>query len=159
MADNSQKKRENFRKAFDGFDYNKVAQYGPDDVDRLLGDAGIVRHRGKIEATINNAARAIELEKEFGTLAAYFWQFEPDESERPNEMSEAEVRKLAQTEMSKNLAKDLKKRGWKFFLAPQPPTHSCKRWDWSMTTHKTVLPSKGIGEARQFYTPKAKKNA
>jgi len=109
------KKRENFRAAFDGFDYNKVAQYGPDDVDRLLGNAGIIRHRGKIEATINNAARAIELEKEFGTLAAYFWQFEPDASTRPDEMSEAEVRKLAQTEMSKNLAKDLKRRGWKFF--------------------------------------------
>ncbi|GLQ17716.1 DNA-3-methyladenine glycosylase I [Maritalea porphyrae] len=109
------KKRENFRKAFDGFNYHKVAQYGPDDVDRLLGDAGIVRHRGKIEATINNAARAIELEKEFGTLAAYFWQFEPDATERPDEMSEAEVRKLAQTDKSKELAKDLKKRGWKFF--------------------------------------------
>lgn len=109
------KKRENFRKAFDGFNYHKVAQYGPDDVDRLLGDAGIVRHRGKIEATINNAARAIELEKEFGTLAAYFWQFEPDATERPDEMSEAEVRKLAQTDKSKELAKNLKKRGWKFF--------------------------------------------
>ncbi|MFT6658164.1 DNA-3-methyladenine glycosylase I [Maritalea sp.] len=109
------RKRENFRTAFDGFDYHKVAQFGPDDVDRLLQDAGIVRHRGKIEATINNAARAIELEKEFGTLAAYFWQFEPDASARPDKMSEAEVRKLAQTEMSKNLAKDLKKRGWKFF--------------------------------------------
>ncbi|MGJ8529548.1 DNA-3-methyladenine glycosylase I [Maritalea sp.] len=109
------KKRENFRAAFDGFDFDKVAFYGPEEVDRLLQDAGIVRHRGKIEATINNAARAIEMRKEFGTLAAYFWQFEPDEAQRPANMSEEEVRKLAQTEMSKNLAKDLKKRGWKFF--------------------------------------------
>jgi len=109
------RKRENFRAAFDGFDFYKVAQYGPDDVDRLLADAGIVRHRGKIEATINNAARAIELKNEFGTLAAYFWQFEPKPEDRPVELSEAEVRKLAQTDMSKILAKDLKKRGWKFF--------------------------------------------
>lgn len=109
------RKRENFRTAFDGFDYHKVAQFDPDDVDRLLQDAGIVRHRGKIEATINNAARAIELEKEFGTLAAYFWQFEPNPEDRPVKMNEAEVRKLAQSEMSKSLAKDLKKRGWKFF--------------------------------------------
>ena len=109
------RKRENFRIAFDGFDYRKVAQFDPDDVDRLLQDAGIVRHRGKIEATINNAARAIELEKEFGTLAAYFWQFEPNPEDRPVKMNEAEVRKLAQSEMSKSLAKDLKKRGWKFF--------------------------------------------
>lgn len=109
------RKRENFRAAFDGFDFHKVAQYNDDDVDRLLADAGIVRHRGKIEATINNAARAVELEKEFGTLAAYFWQFEPTPDERPDDMSEASLRKLAQTEKSKQLAKDLKKRGWKFF--------------------------------------------
>ncbi|WP_299345708.1 DNA-3-methyladenine glycosylase I [uncultured Maritalea sp.] len=109
------RKRENFRTAFDGFDFHKVAQYGPDDVDRLLQDSGIVRHRGKIEATINNAARAIELEKEFGTLAAYFWQFEPSPKDRPQHVTEAEVRKLAQTDMSKAFAKDLKKRGWKFF--------------------------------------------
>lgn len=109
------RKRENFRAAFDGFDFYKVAQFGPDDVDRLLQDAGIVRHRGKIEATINNAARAIELKNEFGTLAAYFWQFEPHADQRPEHVTEAEVRKMAQTDMSKTLAKDLKKRGWKFF--------------------------------------------
>lgn len=109
------KKRENFRVAFDGFDFYKVALYGPDEIDRLLGDAGIVRHRGKIEATINNAARAIELKQEFGTLAAYFWQFEPDQSDRPDNITEEELRKMAQTDVSKNLAKDLKKRGWKFF--------------------------------------------
>ena len=109
------RKRENFRAAFDGFDFHKVAKYGPDDVDRLLADAGIVRHKGKIEATINNAQRAVELQKEFGTLAAYFWTFEPKPDERPTDLSAENLKKLAQTDASKALAKDLKKRGWKFF--------------------------------------------
>ncbi len=72
------RKRENFRAAFDGFDFRIVAGYGEVEVDRLMRDAGIVRHRGKIEAVINNAARALDLQDEFGSLAAYFWQFEPD---------------------------------------------------------------------------------
>ena len=70
------RKRENFRKAFAGFDYRKVARFREKDVARLLADAGIVRHRGKIESTINNAARAVELEREAGSLAAYFWRYE-----------------------------------------------------------------------------------
>ena len=75
------RKRENFRKAFAGFDYRKVARFKDKDVERLLADAGIIRHRGKIESTINNAARAIELERETGSLAAYFWAFEPEGEE------------------------------------------------------------------------------
>lgn len=71
------RKRENFRAAFDGFDFHRVARYGQADVERLLADKGIVRHRGKIESTINNAKRAIELVAERGSLAAYFWSFEP----------------------------------------------------------------------------------
>lgn len=71
------RKRENFRAAFDGFDFHRVAQYNQEDVARLLADKGIVRHRGKIESTINNAKRAIELVAEKGSLAAYFWSFEP----------------------------------------------------------------------------------
>lgn len=108
------RKRENFRKAFAGFDYHKVALFSDRDVDRLLGDAGIVRHRGKIESTINNAQRAIEMEKEFGTLAAYFWSFEPEDAHRPDEVSWEVVAAMPHTEASKRLSKDLRKRGWSF---------------------------------------------
>lgn len=101
-------KRENFRAAFEGFDFYKVAQFGPDDVERLVQNAGIIRHRGKIEAAINNAARAIELVEEKGSLAAYFWSFEPREDEL------AEPQTLTQSPASVALSKDLKKRGWKF---------------------------------------------
>lgn len=101
-------KRENFRKAFAGFDFNKVAQFDENDIARLLNDAGIVRHRGKIEATINNAKRAIELKNEFGTLAKYFWQYE-------NQITENFTPQSAQIgDNSTKLSKDLKKRGWKF---------------------------------------------
>ncbi|WP_296988034.1 DNA-3-methyladenine glycosylase I [Thalassospira sp. UBA1131] len=101
-------KRENFRKAFAGFDFHKVAQFDDADVERLLGDAGIIRHRGKIEASINNAKRACEMVAEEGSLAAYFWRFEPkpDEVDPPQSMSTSPT--------SVALSKDLKKRGWKF---------------------------------------------
>lgn len=101
-------KRENFRAAFAGFDFHKVAKFGPEDVERLVQNAGIIRHRGKINATINNAARATELIKETGTLAAYFWSFEPDPSEIPEPQS------MTTSPASIALSKDLKKRGWKF---------------------------------------------
>src|SRR5690554_4956525 len=77
------RKRENFRRAFAGFDFHAVAAYGEADVARLVQDPGIVRHAGKIRSVINNATRAVELEREFGSLAAYFWRFEPDPGERP----------------------------------------------------------------------------
>ncbi len=101
-------KRDNFRAAFDGFDFRKMAGYGKAEVERLLGDAGIVRHRGKIEAVINNAARACELIEEKGSLAAYFWSFEPaaDTLDAPQSVSVSDT--------SKALSKDLRKRGWKF---------------------------------------------
>lgn len=108
------RKRENFRAAFDGFDFRRVALYSEDKVEELLKDAGIVRHRGKINSTINNAARAIEMEAEFGSLAAYFWQFEPKPEERPESMTWDAVKAMAHTETSKALSKDLKKRGWSF---------------------------------------------
>jgi len=108
------RKRENFRAGFDGFDFRKVAQYTEKDVERLLGDAGIIRHRGKIEATINNAARAIELVDEVGSLAAYFWRFETPAADRPKTLDRATLGQLGQTDMSVALSKDLKKRGWKF---------------------------------------------
>jgi DNA-3-methyladenine glycosylase I len=104
------RKRENFRRAFAGFDPTKVALFGAADVDRLLGDAGIVRHRGKIEATINNAQRCVELVDEFGSLAAYIWTFEPtgrDSAVTPLPLP-------SQTPDSVRLSKDLKRRGWRF---------------------------------------------
>lgn len=101
-------KRENFRKAFKNFDYKKVAKFNEKDIQRLLQDEGIIRHRGKIESAINNAKRAIELIEEAGSLAAFFWSFEP-KKERNNKF---EV--VAITEESTALSKALKKRGWKF---------------------------------------------
>ncbi|BFM08597.1 DNA-3-methyladenine glycosylase I [Halioxenophilus aromaticivorans] len=99
-------KRDNFRVAFKHFEISKVAKFIDKDVARLLDDPGIVRHRGKIEAVINNAKRAIELQKEAGSLAHYFWQFEPEELAQPEMVSSSAV--------SEKISKDLKKRGWKF---------------------------------------------
>lgn len=101
-------KRENFRKAFAGFDFKKVARFGEADVERLLQDEGIVRHRGKIEAVINNAARAQELVAEAGSLAAFFWSMEPDSASQP------EPQTVSTTSSSVILSKELKRRGWKF---------------------------------------------
>lgn len=108
------KKREAFRAAFDGFDFHKVAQYTGRDVERLLGDAGIVRHRGKIEAAIHNAGRAIELQREFGSLARYFWRYEVDVSQRPKRLTREVLRGFTTAPEAIALSKDLKKRGWKF---------------------------------------------
>lgn len=108
------RKRENFRAAFHNFDFHRVAKMGPDDMEGLMQDAGIVRHRGKIKSTINNAQRAIELVEEKGSLAHYFWSFEPPSSERPKKMDYETLHQLAQTPFSKALSKDLKKRGWSF---------------------------------------------
>ncbi len=101
-------KREHFRRAFVGFDFEQLAHFGLADVERLLQDPGIVRHRGKIEAAIHNAARACELVASEGSLAAYFWRHEPDPA------SLAEPQTQSQSPLSLALSKDLKKRGWKF---------------------------------------------
>jgi DNA-3-methyladenine glycosylase I len=108
------RKRENFRAAFAGFDFEKVARFGKRDVQRLLGDAGIIRHRGKIEATINNAQRALELVEAEGSLDAYAWRFEPDPASRPSKLTWAALLEMAQTPESRALSKDLKRRGWRF---------------------------------------------
>jgi DNA-3-methyladenine glycosylase I len=108
------RKRENFRRAFREFEIDAVARFGSRSVERLLKDAGIVRHRGKIESTINNAKRARVLRDEFGTLAEYFWQFRPASAERPKRMTRTSLRKLTQTPSSVALSRDLKKRGWTF---------------------------------------------
>jgi DNA-3-methyladenine glycosylase I len=108
------RKRKNFREAFAGFDVEKVARFDDDDIARLLGNAGIVRHRGKIVSTINNARRAVELRAEWGSLAAYFWSFEPSPADRPARMDHATVIANPTTAASTSLSKDLKKRGWTF---------------------------------------------
>jgi DNA-3-methyladenine glycosylase I len=101
-------KREAFRAAFDGFDFNKVATYGDADVERLLNDAGIVRHKGKITSVINNAARAVEMVAAEGSLAAFFWRYEEvfDPTQTPQTRTTSD--------MAIALSKELKKRGWKF---------------------------------------------
>jgi DNA-3-methyladenine glycosylase I len=101
-------KRENFRAAFAGFDLEQIAAFGEPDILRLLGDAGIVRHRGKIEAVVNNARRALDLIGQEGSLAAYVWRHEaPNEADKPWQV-------VATSPASIALSKYLKKRGWKF---------------------------------------------
>jgi DNA-3-methyladenine glycosylase I len=108
------RKRDNFRAGFSGFDFEKVARFTGDDVERLVRDAGIIRHRGKIVSTINNAKRALELRDEFGSLAAYFWAHEPPAAERPAIVDWATLRAMPKTGTSTAISKDLKKRGWSF---------------------------------------------
>jgi DNA-3-methyladenine glycosylase I len=108
------RKRESFRQAFAGFDYHQIARFKQRNVERLLKDPGIVRHRGKIESAINNAKRAIELEDELGSLSKFFWQHVPGRSERPRKMTHEALMKLAKTPTSVALSKELKRRGWSF---------------------------------------------
>jgi DNA-3-methyladenine glycosylase I len=108
------RKRENFRAAFAGFDFEKVAAFTEADVERCVTDAGIIRHRGKIVSTINNARRAVELRDEFGSLARFFWSYEPKPEERPAVMDLETLRANPTTAVSVRLSKDLKKRGWTF---------------------------------------------
>ena len=108
------RKRDNFRRAFKDFVPATVAGFGTRDVQRLLADAGIVRHRGKIESTINNARRALELIDEKGSLAAYFWSWEPSAASRPRKLTHAQLIKMSTSPESVAMSKDLKKRGWTF---------------------------------------------
>lgn len=101
-------KRENFRAAFHDFDFDRIAHFTPRDLDRLLNDEGVVRHRGKIQAVINNARQAQELVKQEGSLAAFLWSYEPDMKQL------AQPQTISSSAESLALSKDLKKRGWKF---------------------------------------------
>lgn len=101
-------KRENFRAAFHHFDFNRIAEFTDADVARLLQDQGIVRHRGKIAAVINNARRVQELVKQQGSLAAYVWRFEP----KPDELAPPQTASTSSASIL--MSKDLKKRGWAF---------------------------------------------
>lgn len=108
------RKRDAFRQSFAGFDFERVARFNRRSVERLLGNASIVRHRGKIESTINNAKRACALAEERGSLAAYFWSFEPPPAARPRRMTHAALMKLTTTPESVALSRDLRQRGWTF---------------------------------------------
>lgn len=105
-------KRENFRKAFDKFDYNKVAKYDRRKIDSLLKDAGIVRNRLKIEGAIQNAKAFLQVRKEFGTFDKYIWSFV---NEKPIQNKFHSLKEIpARTELSDKISDDLKKRGFKF---------------------------------------------
>ncbi len=108
------RKRENFRAAFAGFDFRKVAKFGAAEVERCVGDAGIVRHRGKIESVINNARRTLELIEEAGSLGAFVWSFAPQPESRPSRLDRAALMTMARTAESMALSKALRKRGWSF---------------------------------------------
>jgi DNA-3-methyladenine glycosylase I len=108
------RKREGFRKAFAGFDFAKVARFTQKDVERLLVDANIVRHRGKIESAINNAQRVCELVEQEGSLAQFVWQFEPVAKSRPKRITPEVAATLTQSAESVALSKELKKRGFSF---------------------------------------------
>jgi DNA-3-methyladenine glycosylase I len=106
------RKRDAFRAAFHGFRFERVASFTDSDVQRLLSDAGIVRHRGKIEAVINNARRAVELVEAEGSLAGYVWGFAP--APRARALTRSELAQFTTSDESTALAKDLKRRGWRF---------------------------------------------
>lgn len=108
------RKRDNFRKAFDGFKFKKISKYDETKIKTLLQDAGIIRHRGKIEATINNAKQVQLIIKEFGSFASYIWSFEPSAKQRPKKCDYKTLSQITMDDQSKALSKDLKKRGFKF---------------------------------------------
>jgi DNA-3-methyladenine glycosylase I len=108
------RKRENFRRAFKSFDIESVARFNARSVERLLSDAGIVRHRGKIESTINNARRCGELIDEFGSLGSYVWTYETEERLRPNRLDWPTLVKQGVSAEATAMSKDLKRRGWSF---------------------------------------------
>jgi DNA-3-methyladenine glycosylase I len=108
------RKREGFRRAFADFDFERIARFDRRRVERLLGDAAIVRHRGKIESVVNNARRAVELAEESGSLAEYFWGFEPEPRARPKRVTRKALMGLGLTAESTALSRDLKRRGWSF---------------------------------------------
>lgn len=108
------KKRGNFRDAFNGFDYNLVSKYTSTDVDRIMENAGVVRSKPKILSTINNAKRTIEVQKEYGSLAGFIWQFEPSPESRPKKFDKDTIMSITKTKESEALAKALKKEGFTY---------------------------------------------
>jgi DNA-3-methyladenine glycosylase I len=107
-------KRDAFRRAFANFEAERIVRFKERDVARLLADAGIVRHRGKIESTINNAGRVLELGAEFGSLSAYVWRYQPAPRSRPKRITPATLARLGPSSEAAALSKDLRRRGWSF---------------------------------------------
>lgn len=141
-------KRENFRAAFHHFDFNKIAKFTEHDVERLLEDKGIVRHRGKIEAVINNARCAQLMVKETGSLARFIWGFEPAADER----EEPQSRSTSATSIA--LSKALKKRGWKF-VGPTTVFAFMQAMGLINDHHEECVIRKQVEEARKnFKRPK-----
>ena len=107
-------KRAAFRAGFANFEMAQVAQFDAADAQRLVLDAGIVRHRGKIASAINNARQALVLQQEFGSLAAYFWRYEPEPGSRPAVITRQTLSGVTTSPESTAMSKDLRKRGWSF---------------------------------------------
>lgn len=108
------KKRENFRKAFDNFDYKKVASYDNKKLNLLMEDKGLIRNERKLKSVINNARCMQAIIDEFGSLAAFVWQFRPNPADRPDMMNLQALKKMTKIEESTAFAKALKKRGWSY---------------------------------------------
>jgi DNA-3-methyladenine glycosylase I len=108
------RKRENFRRAFRSFEIGRVARFDERDVERLMSDSGIVRNRAKIDATINNARRCIDLQDEFGSLAAYVWSYEPGAATRPARLDREALMEATTSDEAVAMSKDLRRRGWSF---------------------------------------------
>jgi len=139
-------KRENFRQAFHHFDFNIVAGFDQHDIERLLLNEGIVRHRGKIKAVINNAQQAKNLVTQEGSLAAYFWRFEPD----PEKL--APPQSLSTSPESIALAKALKKMGWKF-VGPTTVYAFMQAMGLINDHHEGCIIRQQVCEARECFTP------
>lgn len=139
-------KREAFRRAFCDFEPARVAAFGEADVERLLQDASIVRHRKKIEAAIHNARRALELIEAEGSLGAYVWRFEPD----PADLGEPQT--ASTTPASKALAKDLKKRGWRF-VGPTTAYAFMQAMGLVNDHAHGCITRERVAEARRAFTP------
>lgn len=141
------RKRENFRRGFADFEPAKVARFGARDVARLLKDAGIVRHRGKIESTINNARRALAVIEEFGSFAAYVWGFEPTADTRPAVLTREVLRTMSTSPASVALSKDLKRRGFSF-VGPTT-VYAFMQAMGMVNDHLHDCPSRAVAETRR----------
>ena len=135
------RKRPAFRAAFAAFEPDVVADFDERDVERLLGNPGVVRHRGKITAVIGNARDVVALRTEQGGLARFVWRYAPETTERPATFDHATLSRLATTASAQRLSRDLKRRGWAVRRPDERCTRSCSRGG-SSTTTSTVAPSR-----------------
>ena len=152
------RKRENFRAAFAGFDFERVARFGARDVERLLGDAGIVRHRGKIESTINNARRALELRAEHGSLAAYVWRFEPA-PQRGRSASRGGAARAWPTRRVDGAVEGPEAPRLDASSARRRCTRSCRRWASSTTTSRAASTRRRRGRPRRTQRESGRRRA